>query len=48
MSKSNLVLRKVLNTEKNLDILQDFIESFLNLKINNIILNTYLEGMNND
>ena len=44
MSKSNLVLRKVLNTEKNLDILQDFIESFLNLKIKNIILNPYLES----
>ena len=44
VSKSNLVLRKVLNTEKNLDILQDFIESFLNLKIKNIILNPYLES----
>ena len=42
VSKSNLVLRKILNNEKNLDILQDFIESFLEVKIKEIFLNPYL------
>ena len=44
VSKSNLVLRKVLNSQKNLDIIQDFIESFLNIKIKKIFLNPYLES----
>lgn len=39
ISKSNLVLRKILNSNNCLDILKDFIETFLNIKINNIILN---------
>lgn len=47
VSKSNRVLRKVLNTEENIDIIQDFIESFLNVKITKIILNPYLEVKSN-
>lgn len=43
VSKSNRVLRKVLNSKENLDILQDFIEVFLNFKIQEIQLNPYLE-----
>ena len=43
ISKSNRVLRKVLNSEKSLDILQDFIETFLPIKIQEIHLNPYLE-----
>jgi predicted transposase/invertase (TIGR01784 family) len=43
VSKSNRVLRKVLNSEKNLDILQNFIEIFLEIKIKEIKLNPYLE-----
>lgn len=39
ISKSNLVLREILNSNNCLDILKDFIETFLNIKINNIILN---------
>lgn len=44
ISKSNLVLRKVLNSKDNLDILQDFIESFLKIEIQKINLNPYLEN----
>ena len=44
ISKSNYVLRKVLNSNNNLDIIKDFIESILNLKIVNIILNPYLKS----
>ncbi len=43
VSKSNFVLRKVLNTETSLDILKNFIESILNIKIKEIKLNPYLE-----
>lgn len=43
VSKSNFVLRKVLNTETSLDILKNFIESILNIKIKDIKLNPYLE-----
>ena len=32
ISNSNYVLRKVLNSKENLDIIKDFIESFLNTK----------------
>lgn len=48
ISKSNRVLRKVLNSEKNLDILQDFIEAFLNIEIKQIKLNPYLEIKSNN
>lgn len=44
ISKSNYVLRKVLNSQNNLDIIKDFIESILNFKIVSIRLNPYLEN----
>ena len=47
VSKSNRVLRKVLNSKDNLDILQDFIETFLKIKIQEIKLNPYLESRAN-
>lgn len=47
VSKSNRVLRKVLNSKENLDILQDFIETFLKIKIKEIQLNPYLEIKSN-
>ena len=47
ISKSNRVLRKVLNSIDNLDIIQDFIETFLEIKINQIKLNPYLESKSN-
>ena len=43
ISKSNRVLRKVLNSKDNLDIIKDFIEAFLDIEINQIQLNPYLE-----
>lgn len=39
---SNYVLRKILNSEENLDIVQDFIEKILNIKISKIYLREYL------
>ena len=47
ISKSNRVLRKVLNSEQNLDIIQDIIETFLKIKIKEIKLNPYLEIKSN-
>ncbi len=47
VSKSNRVLRKILNSEENLDILQDFIEAFLGVEINEIQLNPYLKIKSN-
>ena len=44
VSKSNFVLRKVLNSENNLDIIKDFIESILKIKIISIRLNPYLKN----
>lgn len=44
ISNSNYVLRKVLNSKENLDIIQDFIESFLDIEIEEIILNPYLKS----
>ena len=44
VAKSNYVLRKVLNSKENVDILQDLIESFLKLKIETIELNPYLKN----
>lgn len=43
ISKSNRVLRKILNSKENLDVLQDFIETFLEKKIEVIKLNSYLK-----
>lgn len=42
VSKSNRVLRKILNSKENLDILKNFIESFLDIEIYQIELNPYL------
>lgn len=42
VSKSNLVLRKVLNSEECVDILKNIIESILEIKIKKIELNPYL------
>lgn len=39
VSKSNLVLSKILNSNNCLDILKDFIETILKVKIKNITLN---------
>lgn len=47
ISKSNRVLRKVLNSEENLDIIQDFIETFLKIEIQEICLNSYLKIKSN-
>lgn len=44
ISNSNLVLRKVLNSENNLDIIKDFIETFLDINIEKIHLNPYLKS----
>ena len=48
VSKSNRVLRKILNSEENLDILQDFIEACLKIQIKEIKLNPYLEIKSNN
>ena len=47
ISKSNRVLRQILNSKDNLDILQDFIETFLEMEIKEIKLNPYLESKSN-
>ena len=44
ISKSNRVLRKVLNSKENLDILKDLVETFLEIQIEEITLNPYLES----
>ena len=44
VSKSNLVLRKVLNKEEHIDILKDMIEGILDIKIESIRLNPYLKS----
>ncbi len=45
VGKSNFVLRRVLNTKENIDILKEFIEVMLNLKIKEAKINPYLEKM---
>ena len=47
IAKSNYLLRKVLNSEESLDILQDFIETILNIDIEKIILNPFLNKKEN-
>ena len=47
ISKSNRVLRKVLNSKENLYIIKDFIETFLEIEIEDIKLNPYLESKSN-
>ena len=44
ISKSNLVLRKVLNKKENIDIIKDIIETFLKIEIIDIRLNPYLKS----
>lgn len=43
IENSNITLRKILNKEENLDIVQNLIEGILKLKIKKIILRPYLE-----
>ncbi len=43
VSKSNRILRKVLNSKENVDIIKDFIETFLEIEIKEIYLNPYLK-----
>lgn len=45
IAKSNFVLRRVLNTKENIDILKEFIEVILNLEIKEAKLNPYLEKL---
>ena len=45
VAKSNFVLRRVLNTEENVDILKEFIEVMLNLEIKEAKINPYLKKM---
>ena len=45
VAKSNFVLRRVLNTEENADILKEFIEVMLNLEIKEANINPYLEKL---
>ena len=45
IAKSNFVLRRVLNTEENLDVLKEFIEVILNLDIKEAKINPYLEKL---
>ena len=47
VAKSNFVLRRVLNTEENVDILKEFIEVILNLEIKEAKINPYLEKIKN-
>jgi len=44
IAKSNFVLRRVLNKEENLDIIKDFIEAVLNVRIIGINLRKYPEN----
>lgn len=46
IANSNLVLRRVLNKETNLDIIKNFIESILDIEIKEIELNPYLIHIN--
>lgn len=45
IAKSNYVLRKVINKQENLDIIKDFIEAVLKVKISEIILRPYLKEL---
>lgn len=42
IENSNTTLRKIFNKEENLDIVQNLIESILNLKVKEIVLRNYL------
>ena len=45
IAKSNFVLRRVLNSEENIDILKEIIESILDIKIKEAKINPYLEKL---
>ena len=45
ISKSNYVLRKVINKKENLDVIKDFIEAILKIEISEIILRPYLKQL---
>lgn len=47
ISNSNFILRKILNLKDNTDIIKEFIEVILNIKIENIRINPYLEILKN-
>jgi predicted transposase/invertase (TIGR01784 family) len=47
VSKSNRVLRKILNKEENMDIFQDIVESILNIEIKHIELRKFLNNIDN-
>ena len=48
VAKSNFVLRRVLNSEDNIDILKEFIEVILDIKIREPQINPYLEKRKNN
>ena len=48
VAKSNFVLRRVLNSEDNIDILKEFIEVILDIKIRETQINPYLEKRKNN
>lgn len=48
VAKSNFVLRRVLNSEDNIDILKEFIEIILDIKIKEAQINPYLEKKKNN
>ena len=48
VAKSNFVLRRVLNTEENIDILKEFIEVILNVHIKEAKINPFLEKLTNN
>lgn len=48
VAKSNFVLRRVLNSEDNIDILKEFIEIILDIKIKEAQINPYLEKRKNN
>ena len=48
IAKSNFVLRRVLNTEDNIDILKELIEAILNIEIKEVKINPYLGKKKNN
>lgn len=47
ISNSNYILRRIFEIEKNLDIVKDFIEAFLKIKISEIEFNSYKKFSSN-
>lgn len=47
INKSNFVLRKILNSQENIDILKEFIEEILAIKIEEATINPYLIKLKN-